>query len=165
MAKCWRFVGQGVGNDSYYEYFACGDVPEYRFNGTGYNLYIDGRNLGGSGYEYRSGTQQVSEVPRSTPTSGFHTFGSCSGCEDPLPKTYDCINGSCIESTQYKTPGLYKSLEECQSKCGTMAAGCPPGEECLDPKNYCPPGHVCLTSSEFSEISSLASQIKGEICE
>lgn len=152
MAKCWRFIGQGVGNSAWYEYFACGNNPEYRFNGSGYNLYIDGQNLGGSGYEYRAGTQQVAEVPRATPTSGFQSFGSCSGCEEPLPKNYDCLNGNCIESTVYETPGLYRTLEECQIVCGTVT------------NNECPPGHVCLTTSEFSQISSLASQIKGEIC-
>ena len=149
MPKCWRFIGQGVNNDAWYEYFACGDNPEYRFNGTGYNLYIDGQNLGGSSYQYRSGTQQVTSVPKVTPTSGFQQFGSCSGCED---ETYDCINGGCIKSTQYKTPGIYQSLQECQANCGSVT------------NNECPPGHICLTTSEFSQISSLASQIKGEIC-
>lgn len=32
--------------------------------------------------------------------------------------TYDCINGACIESTTYKTPGIYTTLEECQANCG-----------------------------------------------
>lgn len=70
----------------------------------------------------------------------------------PAVKYYDCINGQCTEKTQYNTPGLYQSLEECQVNCGTTN------------NNECPPGYVCLTTSEFSEISSLASQIKGAVC-
>ena len=81
QGNCWRFSGQGVNNDAWYELFACGSNPEYQFNGTGYNPYINGQRLMDGGYQYRGGTQQINRVADATPTSGFYQFGSCSGCE------------------------------------------------------------------------------------
>lgn len=145
MTKCWRFYGQGVYSNAYFEYFACGKSATYQFNGVGYSLYIDGVNLGGNGYQYRAGTQNIEQVNAATPTSGFVTSGSCSGCEIII-EHYDCINGACINKNTYNTPGLYKSLSECETVCGTGCSG------------------KCISNSDWSTIEGLASQLKNKNC-
>jgi len=44
---------------------------------------------------------------------------------------YDCINGACLQSTTYKTPGIYNSLQECEQGCSVNSDGCPEGYECV----------------------------------
>lgn len=56
-----------------------------------------------------------------------------SNCEDNNPPTtdkYDCLNGQCINSNTYNTPGIYSSLENCQSNCAKNS--CPDGYECVE---------------------------------
>ena len=77
--------------------------------------------------------------------------------------TYDCINGACISSTQYKTPGIYQSLSDCQTVCAN-GGSCGDGKQCVDPTNFCPPGKVCIDQSEFSSIEALISKIGSEVC-
>ncbi|MDJ0797883.1 MAG: hypothetical protein QNJ51_13885 [Calothrix sp. MO_167.B12] len=66
---------------------------------------------------------------------------SCSG----VP--HDCLNGACVLASEFNTPGLYKSLSECQKVCG--AKGCS-GE--------------CLSKKEFSILKELARQSRNVNC-
>ena len=59
----------------------------------------------------------------------------------PQFKKYDCLNAECIESTQYNTPGLYQSLEECEQACGP---GC---------------GGKCISDEKWSIIKALARKL------
>lgn len=65
---------------------------------------------------------------------------------------YDCINGSCLTSSQYKTPGIFESLADCQANCGSNSP------------NTCPPGKVCLEQSEYSDILNKINTLSGLIC-
>ncbi len=166
MSQCWRFYGKGTSPpyDSYnYEFFACGTTPEYRRAAVGqypgFNLYLDGVNIAGDTYQYGS-NHGVSAVADSTPTPGFNTSGSCGNCK---ASAYDCLNGNCVDSTQYKTPGQYPDLKACQSICGSGGV-CGNGKICIDPNNYCPDGKACLDQSEVSQINSLLSKVQGEVC-
>ncbi|MEH2278124.1 MAG: hypothetical protein V7K40_25905 [Nostoc sp.] len=131
--------------------FQRGTVPQgYPFAGCPYDyLVVDGVSAypdfaGGSAAGY--GT--ISEI-------------DC-GTGQPFPK-YDCLNGTCVQKTQYNTPGLYPSLADCQAVCANGGA-CGSGKQCVDPTTFCPPGKVCIEQSEFSEIEGLISQINSEVC-
>lgn len=75
------------------------------------------------------------------------TFAGGSQCwEEPTEKIYDCINAACIESKTYKTPGIYKSLSDCETACGTGCSG------------------QCISNAEWNKIQSLANQLKNKNC-
>ncbi|MFM5960404.1 MAG: hypothetical protein ACKOQ2_25165, partial [Dolichospermum sp.] len=57
---------------------------------------------------------------------------------------YDCINGACLNKSQYGTPGIYESISVCEQNCGP---GC---------------GGVCVPNADWTTISSLASQVKNK---
>ncbi|BAY21692.1 hypothetical protein NIES2100_14490 [Calothrix sp. NIES-2100] len=59
---------------------------------------------------------------------------------------YDCINGACIPSTTYSTPGIYANLEACEVACGTGCSG------------------VCISNSDWAKIEGLSSQLKNKNC-
>jgi hypothetical protein len=75
---------------------------------------------------------------------------------------YDCLNGECVNSTQYSTPGTYDSLASCQANCGGTTCGT--GRLCVDPNSFCPDGKVCLDQGEFSSIEALISKIGSKVC-
>ncbi|MDJ0620700.1 MAG: hypothetical protein QNJ63_28860 [Calothrix sp. MO_192.B10] len=75
-------------------------------------------------------------------------FQSTSFTPDNLADSlYDCINNACIISTEYNTPGLYKSLSECEQVCGTK--GC---------------SGKCLSNKQWSIIQELARKAKNTSC-
>ncbi|MEH2137154.1 hypothetical protein [Nostoc sp.] len=162
MSNCYRFSGQGVNNDAFYEYFACGDSPSFQAMEGGQALFLDGSRLGGGGFVFRTGTQAVSSSTNDTPTSGYQTFGNCTACK-PVIALYDCINGKCTVSTQYNTPGLYANLTDCQAVCANGGA-CAAGKKCVDPTTFCPDGKVCIDQGEFDSAEALISKIGSEVC-
>ena len=83
---------------------------------------------------------------------------------DCLNGKYDCINGTCVDSATYATAGIYASLSDCQAKCGAVTNTCPSPNVCVDPDSYCPPGKVCVPIAEYSQIESLANQLKNKSC-
>ena len=82
---------------------------------------------------------------------------------NPPPTTYDCLNGNCVMSTQYSTPGQYASLSDCQAVCANGGA-CANGKQCVDPTNFCPNGKVCIDQDEYTNIQGLISKINSEVC-
>ncbi len=70
-------------------------------------------------------------------------------------KVYDCLNGTCIPTSKYNTPGLYASLAECQGACEAPKS---PSD------GYCPPGKICVPADEWSEIESLSVLVKQKLC-
>ncbi|MEH2136848.1 hypothetical protein [Nostoc sp.] len=143
--KCWRFSGQGVNNDAYYEYFACGTSATFQAMEGGQALFLDGSRLGGGGFVYRNGSQSASAVNDATPTPGYNTYGECNACKVVIV-LYDCINGACTPSTTYKTPGLYSDMNACELACGTGCSG------------------KCISNSDWAQIEGLASQLKNHEC-
>lgn len=99
------------------------------------------------------------------PSTGVHFVSASFTKDDPNcvsspVQRYDCLNGSCVISTQYDTPGAFNSLVECQSTC-TIA--CLPNQICVNPNTFCAPGKVCLERIEYNEIQSLITRILSEI--
>jgi hypothetical protein len=83
--------------------------------------------------------------------------GNCGRCITNVGK-YDCLNGNCVKSNVYGTPGQYATLTECQGNCGSSNNSCNPPFQCIDPTNFCPPGKVCVPQDEWSQIGSLVQQ-------
>lgn len=66
---------------------------------------------------------------------------------DEEQEAYDCINGACLKSKDYGTPGLYKSLEECETVCGE--------KKCSG---------KCISNKEWNQIKDLAGKLKNKNC-
>ena len=62
------------------------------------------------------------------------------------PTPHDCINGACIMASVYSTPGIYKTLEECEIACGTGCSG------------------KCISNSDWAQIQGLSSELKNRSC-
>ncbi|NJO61351.1 MAG: hypothetical protein HC836_24780 [Richelia sp. RM2_1_2] len=69
----------------------------------------------------------------------------CEIQEDDSNK-YDCINGACIKSDVYNTPGIYNDIEECEIACGAGCSG------------------KCLSNADWQKIQDLAKKIKNKNC-
>lgn len=91
-------------------------------------------------------TQPNNQAAYNTAISGRGVRGNCTACL-VVGDLYDCINGACIKNSVYNTPGIYTSLEQCQSECGGV--GC---------------NGVCLSNSEWSTIQGLSNQLKNRNC-
>lgn len=117
------------------------------------NFYVTADNI----------IQPNNQVAYSAAISARGLRGNCTGClfQGDL---WDCINGNCVKNSQYNTPGIYQSLEECQSSCGNSSPTCAPPNVCIDPNNYCPPGKVCISQSEWSQIEGLSNQLRNNNC-
>ena len=77
--NCWRFYGQGVNNNAFYELFACGNNPSYFDNGSGLTPMLNGASVAPfGGYEYRRGTATITRVYTDVNSGGgVYTYGSC----------------------------------------------------------------------------------------
>jgi hypothetical protein len=64
----------------------------------------------------------------------------------PASTSYDCINGACISKVIYNTPGMYESLEVCETACGTGCSG------------------KCISNSDWVQIEGLANKLKQKNC-
>lgn len=161
--KCLNFWGAHLNGERTFQVKVCADSGFYRpisgdpRNGANLIAVNDGVEtiVNGPTFIYwaepyaRRGIEQVA-------------IAECPGCIGDDPESaYDIINGSCIQAKVYKTPGKYSSLNACTADL--KIGNCQSPKICVPP-DYCPPGMVCLPSSEFSEISSLASSLKNEVC-
>lgn len=163
------YVFRGTGSDSKsYSFFACCNNPGWLRNSAspGGAYFTPAANYVGllQSHEWWTTAGSITlcrtAAQLSAAIAGSHgTRGSCSGCLD-LPAKYDCVNGSCVLATQHDTPGIYSSLEDCQSTCQTA---CALGQICVDPVTFCGPGKVCLERIEYNEIQSLLTRILSEI--
>jgi hypothetical protein len=80
---------------------------------------------------------------------------------------YDCLNGNCVDSDVYKTPGNYATLVEYQANCGSSNNNnnsCNPPFQCIDPTNFCPPDKICVPQDEWSQILGLLARNKAKHC-
>ncbi|MBG1263092.1 hypothetical protein [Nostoc commune] len=118
MAKCWLLLFEncaGVKGHGYLSRESISTVP----GGCGVVLVYNGVNTGISErsatiYDVSSGLVAI------PPEYATNYANECSPTE---AKRYDCINGSCIEKTTYKTPGLYVDLSVCETSCGIGCGG------------------------------------------
>jgi hypothetical protein len=148
MANCFTLrADPGDPNYSPYTLYFCGTNAELRpaddVPGR-VRLFIDGQNAWGQGYgnTVASGTISQGKLPVVAPyTRG--PFGSCDSCPDAK---YDCINGQCVDAEQYKTPGLFESLDLCRSRCSLASGNQPPCDG------------QCITNDEYAQIQSAIAQ-------
>lgn len=78
-------------------------------------------------------------------TPEFYTKG-CEGL--PLSLSFDCLNGGCVGSGLYGTPGVYQSLAACQSGCA---------------KNSTCTGE-CVSSEELAALQQAAANVRPRFC-
>jgi len=149
MPKCFLLTAYPfpAGSPSY-TWKACGNSSSlaprtHPHWGQGVYWIVDGVDMF-AGSLVASGT--ISVVPDNTPAD----YGNCTSCT-PVSVPYDCVNGNCVESSQYNTPGIYNSLANCQAVCGVSSTDCPPGK-------------VCLEQAEYDSINNLIAQLGGELC-
>jgi hypothetical protein len=71
------------------------------------------------------------------------TSANCNGNE------YDCINGSCVNSSVYGTPGNYSTLQECQSACGNGNTNNCDGE--------------CVSAAKMAALEQAANQLQARM--
>lgn len=117
-------------------------------------------------YVFRARNSSTGAIVGSVTSSTCHDIHFLryeNNCAPSGQELHDCINGTCVKNTQYGTPGLYKSLADCQAVCAN-GGGCGEGKQCVDPNTYCAPGKVCIDQSEFNEISGLVGVINGKFC-
>lgn len=93
-----------------------------------------------------AGTQGVIRLGTYYPNSVDVSITSAVNSCPPPAVSYDCINGACIPKTTYNTPGIYNSLEDCETSCGTGCSG------------------KCIPNSEWATIEGLSSQLKQRNC-
>ncbi len=145
---CWRFTGQGVGNNSYYEHFACGQSPSYVSNGAGLNLFMDGAMIQSSGYYYRFGTNSLSRVDKMSAGNNLITSGNCDclqDCEIKISKA-----GQIIFSD--KGPCPVKFDVACDDDC-------PEGSHKCRHNKY--PGYCCIPCKQTGQrINNIANKIR-----
>ncbi|WP_413176508.1 hypothetical protein [Anabaena azotica] len=108
-----------------------------------------------SGYELGASTAGCSRPTSIWKNDIFQTRYGCNWLgdvtftfkPDSIPETkYDCINGLCVSSTTYNTPGFYQSLEQCEVNCGVGCSG------------------VCISNSDWNQIQSKSNQLKNINC-
>ena len=110
--------------------------PDLGYNGSSNNTYSI-RCDGSAG---------VVELATYYPGYLKPTISSSENSCPALTLKYDCINGACIASTKYTTPGLYESLSECEVVCGTGCSG------------------KCISNSDWAQIQDLSNQLKNKSC-
>jgi hypothetical protein len=103
-------------------------------------------------YLFRARNPKTGEIVGSVRSSTCHNIvfkGYVNSCP-PLPNDsdlpHDCINGACIKKSVYGTPGLYKSLSECEIACGTGCSG------------------KCISNDDWAQIEGLSNQLKSRNC-
>ncbi len=89
---------------------------------------------------------------RVSPPPTYFLKGSCPPnllptALDPAQQ-HDCINGSCLPATVYKTPGVYPNLASCQGGCA---------------KNSVCTGE-CVPSSEIQNLNTAVATLKSKAC-
>ncbi|OYD93134.1 hypothetical protein CDG76_20795 [Nostoc sp. 'Peltigera membranacea cyanobiont' 210A] len=111
--------------------------PDLGYNGSSNNVYTICCN----------GSAGVVELATYYPGYLKPTItSSTNSCPPIVAVKYDCINGACIPKTTYNTPGIYQSLSECETACGTGCSG------------------KCVSNSEWAQIEGLSNQLKNRNC-
>lgn len=108
-------------------------------------IYSNGNRWSDVDVLFEDGSTQRIALIRNNASTHTATNLRLVGC-DPIEKKHDCLNGACVESKEYKTPGLYQSLEECETACGTGCSG------------------KCLSNKEWNQIQDLARNLKNKNC-
>lgn len=123
-----------AGNHAGFEY----DAPYLEFSGNQSRCLsrCDGRNMISPGYIFEN---------NSAVCMGVNTFtkNDPNCVSDPR---YDCLNGECVKSFTYSTPGLHENLTLCQAVCG--------GATCTG---------VCISTPEYNGLKAKLEKIKVDL--
>jgi hypothetical protein len=114
------------------------------YDGKAYHIVATARNNA----RYSTGLtfSTCGSGPMTLLEATFTPDASVTGITCASDPKYDCINGACIPKTTYNTPGIYNSLAECETSCGTGCSG------------------KCISNSDWATIEGLASQLKQRNC-
>jgi hypothetical protein len=85
------------------------------------------------------------------PNYAYHPSGvtiTLVGCDDNANQKCDCINGGCLPSKIYNTPGKYANLAACES-------GCAKDSNC---------DGECVSAAEISALQQAANALQNEFC-
>ncbi len=158
--KCFLVWGVNCSGGKFSS-FICADTIQTPAGGCGTNIVIDGTNYGSNQVNnfVIVPNDDHSRIPAGYPFSG----GNCSSCNTLIIK-YDCVNGNCVQSTTYNTPGFFDNLSDCQNNCSTNTNSCNSPFECIDPSNFCPPNKVCVPQDEWGQITNLIHQNISKHC-
>lgn len=167
MTRCYVWQGKG-GDNLNYAFALCVPVGSTVGWTTGtaypsgnYKLPAVNGSLADGASDFYITPENIAQPNNQTAynaaISGRGVRGNCISCIN----TYDCINGSCVISSTYSTPGVFSSLEACQAQCSANG-NCGDGKVCAD-INYCPPGKVCIENGEYSEIQGLMNRLSSEL--
>jgi hypothetical protein len=69
------------------------------------------------------------------------------GCGNSVGK-YDCVNGGCVNSATYSTPGIFATLAACQSGCA---------------KNSTCTGE-CVSAEDLANLQQAAGIVQSRLC-
>jgi hypothetical protein len=69
-------------------------------------------------------------------------------CQIDPNQTHDCVNGGCIPSTTYNTPGKYANLADCQS-------GCAKDSTC---------NGECVSAADLANLQQAAGLVQSRLC-
>jgi len=138
MPKCWKVVGLAPFTYQQTTYYACAESqPQVVGNFPKY-LRVDGNTVG-PGWE---AVQSITETSR----------GNCTNCGAPIPlrddQPYDCLNGECLPSVVYGTPGIFTSRGTCES-------GCAKNSDCTG---------ECVSAEEIAALQQAANNLRGRLC-
>lgn len=61
---------------------------------------------------------------------------------------FDCINGNCLPSVTYNTPGFYANQSACQS-------GCAKNSNC---------NGECVSAADMARLNQVVAQVRGKYC-
>jgi hypothetical protein len=136
-SSCWKLVGiPAFGSVEITEYF-CGQ--DEASTTAGYPHYV----VSGAFYSFnRWDSVTYTKVPRSY----------CVNCGPPDPLTpsqkHDCVNGYCLPSATYGTPGIFANLAACES-------GCAKNSNCTG---------ECVSADELAALQQAANNLKARLC-
>jgi hypothetical protein len=122
MSNCYKIISLGCDNVTR-TFFICGDSYEFRPGG-----------VCGGGIGYLNGAVFVNPTYASAKSQSISVVANsnCTNCAENIPtnQPYDCVNGACLPSSTYGTPGAFATRSACDSGCAKNS-NCT--GECVDP--------------------------------
>jgi hypothetical protein len=140
MAQCFKLVNLGCDNVTR-TFFVCANTVQL----------IPGGYCGGQMVIVDGAAPDPS--PKGSVTSASISIVDCRlcagcNCNAISDQKCDCVNGGCITSTTYNTPGKYANLAACQSSCAKDS-------NCLG---------ECVPLTEIAALQQAANSLQSRVC-
>jgi hypothetical protein len=107
-----------------------------------------GGNCGSGWLESTDLGWNVNNASQRSASVSIASMSNCPGCANDPNIKCDCLNGACIPSVTYGTPGKYPTLTACEAGCAKDAA-CE-GE--------------CVSYAELSALQQAAAIVISKLC-